>query len=126
MRRLVSSAVLVTFALLLGACQTADRRVASLPTDTRPKGVEGSWNAVGGSVAYTAEFAGGRFTSREAGTGGVLAEGSYTSLGPGQVTIDYTSKLRGTRVAANCNLVDVNRLACASSNGSRFEFSRRS
>jgi len=124
MRRLVSSAALLSALLLLGACQTGDR-VTSLPTNTRPQGVDGTWAAVG-SVAYNANFRGGRFTSTEAGTGAVLAEGTYTLLGPGQVTIDYTSKLRGTRVAANCNQVEVNRLACASSNGSRFEFTRRS
>ena len=125
MRRIVSSAILLTAALLLGACQTADQRVTTLPTETRPKGVEGSWASVGGAVAYDANFRGGRFTSTEAGTGAVLAEGTYSLLGPGQVTIDYTSKLRGTRVAANCNQVEVNRLACASSNGNRFEFTRR-
>ncbi|RYD30308.1 MAG: hypothetical protein EOP57_00175 [Sphingomonadales bacterium] len=126
MRAIVSSLALATAALLLVACQTADNRVTSLPTDTRPKGVDGSWASVGGSVAYDANFRAGRFTSTEAGTGAVLAEGTYKLLGPGQVTIDYTSKLRGTRVAANCNQVEVNRLACASSNGNRFEFTRRS
>ncbi|BDA83509.1 hypothetical protein Sa4125_10510 [Aureimonas sp. SA4125] len=112
--------------VMLGACQSQGVRNASLaPAPVRPQGIEGSWASVGGPVAYNANFSGGNFTSAEAGTGALLASGSYRSIGPGQVTIDYTSKLRGTRVAANCNQVDVDRLACASSNGSRFEFTRR-
>ena len=126
MRRIAYFAIFSSAALLLGACQTDDRRTERMPTPQASRGIEGSWSSVGGPVAYNANFGGGRFTSTEAGTGAMLAEGRYQSLGPGQVTIDYTSKLRGTRVAANCNQVDVDRLACASSNGNRFEFTRRS
>lgn len=125
MRRLPSLALLSAI-LVLGACQSQGNRSASLaPAPVQPQGVEGSWASVGGPVAYNANFSGGNFTSTEAGTNGVLASGSYRLIGPGQVTIDYTSRLRGTRVAANCNQVEPNRLACASSNGSRFEFTRR-
>lgn len=125
MRRIVSFSALSAAALLLGACQMESRRAELVTAPQRPQGIEGSWASVGGAVAYNANFHGGRFTSTEAGTGATLAEGSYTPVGPGQVTIDYTSRLRGTRVAANCNQVDVNRLSCASSNGNRFEFTRR-
>lgn len=124
MRRIPLLAVLAS-AALLGACQTDDRRVEIAPQDQRPQGFEGSWASSGGPVAYDANFRGGRFTSTEGGTGAILAEGTYRTIGPGQVTIDYTSRLRGTRVAANCNQVEIDRLACASSNGSRFEFTRR-
>ena len=110
--------------LALGACQSQGNRANLAPAPTRPQGIEGSWASIGGPVAYTANFSGGNFTSREAGTGALLASGTYQSIGQGQVTIDYTSKLRGTRVAANCNQVQIDRLACASSNGSRFEFNR--
>ncbi|KAB0678761.1 hypothetical protein [Aureimonas leprariae] len=110
-------------ASVLGACTTS-RQAEVVPVE-QPRGIDGSWSSVGGAVAYNANFSAGRFTSTEANTGAILAEGTYRNLGPGQVTIDYTSRVRGTRVAANCNQVEPNRLACASSNGSRFEFSRR-
>lgn len=108
----------------LGACTTS-READVAPVAAQPRGIEGAWSSVGGTVAYNANFAAGRFTSTEANTGAILAEGTYRSLGPGQVTIDYTSRVRGTRIAANCNQVEPDRLACASSNGSRFEFTRR-
>lgn len=125
MRPILSLAVLAAAATLLGACQTESRRAELVSANPRPQGFEGSWASVGGPVAYDANFRGGRFTSTEGGTGAVLAEGTYRTIGPGQVTIQYTSRLRGTRVAANCNQVETDRLACASSNGTRFEFTRR-
>lgn len=108
----------------LGACTTS-RQADVVPVAQAPRGIEGSWASAGGTVAYNANFTAGRFTSTEANTGAILAEGTYRLLGPGQVTIDYTSRVRGTRIAANCNQVQPDRLACASSNGSRFEFTRR-
>lgn len=125
MHRIKSLVVFASVAALLSACQTEGRRADIASANRGPQGFEGSWASVGGPVAYTANFRAGRFTSTEAGTGALLAEGSYRTLGPGQVTIEYTSKLRGTKVAANCNQVEVDRLACASSNGTRFEFTRR-
>jgi hypothetical protein len=123
----VSSRILLVVlgALSLGACQTEGRRADLAPAaQAKPRGIDGRWNSIGGPIAYNANFNGGRFSSVEANTGAVLAEGSYINLGPGQVSIDYTSKARGQRVAANCNQVEPNRLACASSNGNRFEFTR--
>ncbi|KQT54441.1 hypothetical protein ASG43_02240 [Aureimonas sp. Leaf454] len=112
-------------ALSLGACQTEGRRAdVAAVAPVAPRGIDGQWNSVGGPIAYNANFNGGRFSSVEANTGAVLAQGTYITLGPGQVSIDYTSKARGQRVAANCNQVEPNRLACASSNGNRFEFTR--
>jgi hypothetical protein len=112
-------------ALSLGACQMEGRRADLVPVQqAQPRGIDGRWNSIGGPIAYNANFTGGRFTSVEANTGAVLAEGSFVNLGPGQVSIDYTSRARGQRVAANCNQIEPNRLACASSNGNRFEFTR--
>ncbi len=107
-------------ALALGACQSSER--ASVPA--QPRGVEGRWSAIGGPVAYTATFNAGRFASVEQGTGGVLATGTYSDLGPGQINILYTSRTTNQQQSANCNLVQPNRLACASSSGTRFEFAR--
>lgn len=122
--RFRATACLLSVLAAVGACSTPQQ--ASLSTaPARPQGVEGSWASAGGAVAYNANFAAGRFTSTEAATGAILAEGTYSAIGPGQVTIEYTSRVRGTRIAANCNQVEPNRLACASSNGSRFEFTRR-
>ncbi|MEX6508590.1 hypothetical protein [Jiella sp. M17.18] len=107
---------------LFAACQSEGPRASIEPA--RPRGIEGRWSSVGGPVAYTATFENGRFASIESGTNGLLASGTYTSLGPGQVNILYTSKTRNEQVAANCNQVAPNRLSCATSNGSRFELSR--
>ena len=65
MRRIVSSAALLSALLLLGACQTGDR-VTSLPTNTRPQGVDGTWAAVG-SVAR--HFAPGAVFSNRSNAG---------------------------------------------------------
>lgn len=123
MRRRAIACLLSAMTLASACTSVSNQPLAVAPA--RPQGVEGSWASVGGAVAYNANFSSGRFTSTEGGTGAILAEGTYRSLGPGQVTIDYTSRVRGTRVAANCNQVEIDRLACASSNGSRFEFTRR-
>ncbi|MBP0614126.1 hypothetical protein [Jiella mangrovi] len=119
--RTPKTAILVTMvALALGACQSSERAVVA----PQPQGVEGRWNALGGPIAYTATFNNGRFASVEQGTGGVLATGTYSNLGPGQINILYTSRTKNVQQSANCNLVQQNRLACAASNGTRFEFAR--
>jgi hypothetical protein len=125
MRRLVSKAVLLAVTLAISACQTADNRVTTLPTDTRPKGVDGTWSAVGGSVPNNANFRGGQYTTTDAGNGAVLARGTYRSLGPGQVTLEYTSTVRNLRVAANCNYTSTD-MVCVLANGSQYSFKRLS
>ncbi|WP_102961181.1 hypothetical protein [Mangrovicella endophytica] len=116
--------LLMSAALLaLSACQSAaPQRVATAP---QPRGIEGAWSSVGGPVPYTATFSGGRFTSTESATGATLAAGTYTDRGPGQVNIIYTSTARNQRLAVNCNQVQMDRLSCASSNGSTFDLVRR-
>lgn len=120
MRRI--AAPLFLGALALSACQ-ADR-ISPVAQQVQPRGIEGRWASVGGPIAYTATFQGGRFTSVESATNGLLANGTYTSLGPGQVNILYTSTTRAQQVAANCNQVEANRLSCATSSGNRFDLSR--
>ncbi|WP_062016850.1 hypothetical protein [Aureimonas sp. AU4] len=113
---------LSALALLLAGCQSAPTaRVAVAP---KPAGFEGSWRSVGGPVAYTATFAGGRFTSRESATGAVLAEGNYTKTGTAQAAIIYRSAARGEQTSVNCNQMSADRLACVNSAGARFELSR--
>ena len=73
--------------LALSACQSEDPR-AQLAS--QPRGVEGRWSSVGGPVAYNAIFQNGRFTSVERATNGLLASGTYSNLGPGQINIVYT------------------------------------
>lgn len=125
MPRLVPAAALLMALGALAACQTERREAALLDAPQRPQGIEGSWDADGGALAYRANFQAGQFTSVESATGATLATGSYRSTGPGAVTIDYTSTRRNQRFAVNCNQIEVNRLACASSNGNRFSFVRR-
>ncbi|MBB3952168.1 hypothetical protein [Aureimonas jatrophae] len=113
---------LSALAVLLTGCQSAPTaRIATAPT---PAGFEGNWRSVGGPVAYTATFAGGRFTSRESATGAVLAEGNYTKTGPAQTSIIYRSAARGEQTSVNCNQMAADRLACVNSAGARFELSR--
>ncbi|MCE7028527.1 hypothetical protein [Jiella avicenniae] len=120
MRTRKTAVAITVVALALGACTTSERASVA----PKPQGVEGRWNAIGGPVAYAATFNNGRFASVEQGTGGVLATGTYSNLGPGQINILYTSRTTNQQQSANCNLVQANRLACASSTGTRFEFAR--
>jgi hypothetical protein len=124
MRPLSRALPLLAAALALSACQTAapPPQVAVAP---RATGLEGQWSSIGGPVAYTATFASGRFTSREAATGAVLAEGNYTKTGASQASIIYTSRSRNQQMSVNCNQMSADRLACVNADGSRFEFSRK-
>ena len=124
MRSLSRAVPLLAAGLALSACQTAapPPQLAAAP---RATGMEGTWSSVGGPVAYTATFAGGRFTSKEAATGAVLAEGNYTKLNPSQASIIYTSRSRNQQMSVNCNQMSADRLACVNADGSRFEFTRR-
>lgn len=119
MRRIAASLCLAV--LGLSACQMERSAVIA---DAAPRGIDGRWSSVGGPVAYNATFQGGRFTSVESATNGLLASGTYTNLGPGQINIVYTSTTRNQQVSANCNQVEPNRLSCATSSGSRFDLSR--
>ncbi|RIY00905.1 hypothetical protein D3218_10910 [Aureimonas flava] len=124
MRSLSTVLPLAAALLALSACQSMapPPQMAAAP---RATGLEGEWSSVGGPVAYTATFAGGRFTSREAATGAVLAEGNYTKMGASQASIIYRSRSRNQQMSVNCNQMAADRLACVDANGSRFEFSRR-
>ncbi len=108
--------------LALSACQSENPR-AQLAS-AQPRGIDGRWSSVGGPIAYTATFQNGRFTSIEQATNGLLATGTYSRLGPGQINIVYTSTTRNQQVAANCNQVQPNILSCATSSGNRFDLSR--
>lgn len=120
MRRLALSAALFS-TVLVSACQLGGTE--SLPPQA-PQGIDGRWSSVGGPVNYTASFKGGRFVSTEQGTGAVLAQGTYSDLGPGQISILYSPTTRDTQVAANCNQTAPNTLSCATSTGNRFELRR--
>ncbi|MER0237735.1 hypothetical protein [Fulvimarina sp. MAC8] len=120
MRRIALSAALVS-TVFVSACQLGGGE--DLPPQG-PQGVEGRWSSVGGAVNYTANFNAGRFTSTEQGTGAVLAQGTYSNLGPGQISIVYSPTTRDTQVAANCNQTAPNTLSCATSTGNRFQLQR--
>ncbi|MCQ8783269.1 hypothetical protein [Mangrovibrevibacter kandeliae] len=123
MRRPTAVALAVLAAATLGACQTETRTTTVVAA--APKGVEGVWSSVGGPVAYTATFTGGRFVSMETATRAPLAEGTYVLNGPHQATINYRRPSTNEQIAVNCNQVQPDRLSCASSNGTRFDLARR-
>ncbi|WP_182085346.1 hypothetical protein [Aureimonas sp. ME7] len=124
MRSPFRALLLVAAGVAVSACQTAaPQQQASIAP--RATGLEGQWASVGGPVAYTATFAGGRFTSREAATGAILADGNYTKTGASAASIIYTSRSRNQQMSVNCNQMSADRLACVDANGNRFEFSRR-
>lgn len=118
-------AALVGTSLALAACQTAPNDRAAIAV-AQPRGIEGTWSSAAGPVAYTATFQGGRFTSNEAATGAVLANGNYTQPGQNQVAIDYTSVARNQQVAVNCSRMAENRLSCVNAGGTRFDLLRQS
>ncbi|MEN3792806.1 hypothetical protein [Fulvimarina sp. MAC3] len=120
MRRIALAAALLSTAFV-SACQLGGTE--TLPPQA-PQGIDGRWNSVGGPVNYTASFNAGRFTSTEQGTGAVLAQGTYSDLGPGQISIVYSPTTRDVQVAANCNQTAPNTLSCATSTGNRFELQR--
>ncbi|RFC65416.1 hypothetical protein DYI37_06245 [Fulvimarina endophytica] len=120
MRRIVLSLTVASTAAF-SACQMQER--AELAPAV-PQGVEGTWNSVGGPVNYTASLNSGQFRSTERGTGAVLAQGTYSNIGPGQVTIVYRPTTRDTEVAANCNQTAPDTLSCATSTGNRFQLQR--
>lgn len=124
MRPFTCALPVLAAALALSACETM-APPAQMAVAPRPAGLEGQWSSVGGPVAYTATFAGGRFTSKEAATGAVLAEGNYTKTSQAQATIIYTSRSRNQQVSVNCAQMSADRLACVNADGSRFEFSRK-
>ncbi|WP_279480924.1 hypothetical protein [Aureimonas sp. SK2] len=125
MRPISRALPLLAVGMALSACQTAAPPPRLAEAAPRATGLEGDWSSVGGPVAYTATFASGRFTSREAATGAILAEGNYTKLSPSQASIIYTSRSRNQQMSVNCNQMAANRLACVNADGSRFEFTRR-
>ncbi|MDY8107874.1 hypothetical protein U0C82_01760 [Fulvimarina sp. 2208YS6-2-32] len=120
MRRIALTTALVS-TVFLAACQTGGQE--DLPP-AAPQGVDGRWTSVGGPVSYSANFTNGQFRSVEQATGAVLAQGTYSNLGPGQISIVYRPTTRNEEVAANCNQVEANKLACATSTGNRFELLR--
>ncbi|SKA12251.1 hypothetical protein [Consotaella salsifontis] len=121
MRRILTASLLLPVLVAVAGCETTvvQQRAVVAP---RPQGVEGRWAATAGPVPYTANFAGGRFSSVEDRTGAVLAEGTYSVAGPGQVRIDY-NRPNGEKLAANCNQSG-DRMACASSTGATFDLVR--
>ncbi len=125
MRGVVLSRLFVSLGLSLLALSACQSEMPRAQFDAaQPRGIDGRWSSVGGPVAYTATFQNGRFTSVEQATNGLLASGTYSNLGPGQINIVYTSTTRNQQVAANCNQVQPNILSCATSSGNRFDLSR--
>lgn len=126
MTRAIRISALLLTGGLLGACvspgEMGGGRAEIAP---RPTGVEGNWASVGGPVAYTASFRGGTFTSTETGTGAPLAQGTYRTIGQGQVTISSRSNSTGQESAVNCNQMSADQLSCVTSGGNRFELTRR-
>lgn len=119
----LATATVIAASLTLAACQTAPTQRASI-APVQPRGIEGTWNSVAGPIAYTATFQNGRFTSNEAATGAVLANGNYTQRGSNQIGIDYTSVARNQQISVNCNRMSENRLSCVNSGGTRFDLVR--
>lgn len=112
---------LVCAGVALAACRTEERDVVSVAP--RPAGIEGRWADTTG-IAISS-LTGGKFTTTDTKTGAVLANGSYRTLGPGQVAIEYTRRGKGERIAVNCNQTAADRLSCVNSGGTRFELTRR-
>ena len=104
----------------LAACVSEPRQAALPP---QPQGIEGRWASVG-EIKYNISLQNGQFNSYETATGALLARGTYSNIGPGQITIVFTSLTTSNQVAANCNQTGINMLTCTTSANQRLQFSR--
>ena len=104
----------------LAACQsyqsaTPERTAApSTPMD-------GKWASADG--VFVATFQGGSFTSVDARTNAILAQGSYSAAGT-VVTMNWRSAATDQQHSATCTLSDPNNVRCNQANATGFDLKR--
>jgi hypothetical protein len=100
--------------LLLAACEM----MPPLASGTR---MDGQWASTDG--IFTATFNDGNFTSVDARTGAVLAQGTYSVAGD-QVSMQWLSLTARQQRAANCTFAGATSLRCVQTGGGNFELRR--
>ncbi len=114
------SAALALLAALLAGCETPSmpQMFSSGPA---PTPMDGRWASADG--IFVASFQGGRFTSSDARTNAVLAQGSYSVSGS-TANLSWISAQRQQQFSAVCTFTDPNSLHCEQAGASGFDLRR--
>lgn len=127
MRRLSTAIAIMVAAAGVAACQGGER-VAMLPgraiapaPQPAPSPMDGRWASTDG--IFVATFRGGEFTSVDAKTNAVLAQGRYNVAGD-QVRMNWLSTTANEERSATCAFSGGARVTCTQANGASFELRR--
>ena len=120
MIRRSATLVLAFSTALLGACQTGSmpQMFAGGPERTA---LDGQWRSSDG--IFVASFQGGQFTSTDARTNAVLAQGSYTVSG-NTANLSWISAQRQQQFSAVCTLTSPNAVHCEQAGTTGFDLRR--
>jgi hypothetical protein len=83
--------------------------------------MDGQWSSADG--IFVATFRGGQFTSTDARTGAVLAQGTYTMSG-GAANLNWISTQRKQQFSAVCTFRDPNAVHCEQPGATGFDLRR--
>ena len=108
--------VAVASAIVLSACQSMNMGMAPAGTP-----MDGQWASAYG--IFLATFRGGQFTSTDARTGAVLAQGTYTMTGSA-ANLNWTSTQRQQQFSAVCSFRDANAVHCEQPGATGFDLRR--
>ena len=123
----IRAAASLAMVVALAGCQMAGPAPRPGAPSVPPRaqtGFEGDWLSTDG-VAIS-RFSGGIFETLATDTGNKLAEGTYSLVDAGTVTISVTSLIRQTTTQVNCAMVAPTQLNCTSSTGQQFSLVKRS
>ena len=121
--------LMLVVASLAAGCQTGGGGGGGGGTVVRPdplqaaaRRFEGEWQSADG--AATSRFAGGVFTTTDAGSGNKVADGSYIVTDERNVQITVKSLVRGTTSNVACLLATEGQLNCTNASGATFTLTR--
>jgi hypothetical protein len=126
MIRRSTALALALSSILLAACQTESPRMARyIGTPARAPAsspMDGQWASADG--IFVASFRGGRFTSVDARTQAVLAEGSYFTTGNG-IEMQWLSAATQQQRQATCSFVGPRSVNCTQTGATPFQLNRQ-
>lgn len=113
MRSTQARVAFALFALMLAGCEM-------MPLAARGTAMDGQWASTDG--IFTATFRGGTFTSVDARTNAILAQGTYSVAGD-QVSMQWMSVATQQQRAANCTIMG-STVRCNQVGGGSFDLTR--